>query len=56
VRKLAYLFRAEIAHKDQRRIQMGLSIAKFSFVRTLEGFDTEAASNSPGDGHCARPG
>ncbi len=39
---LAYLCEAEIAHKDQRRIQMGLSIAKFPFVRTLEGFDHEA--------------
>jgi len=39
---LAYLCEAEIAHKDQRRIQMGLSIAKFPFVRTLEGFDYEA--------------
>ena len=33
---LAYLCEAEIAHKDQRRIQMGLSIAKLPFVRTLE--------------------
>ena len=39
---LAYLCQAEIAHKDQRRIQMGLSIAKFPFVRTLEGFDYDA--------------
>ena len=39
---LAYLCEAEVAHKDQRRIQMGLSIAKFPFVRTLEGFDYEA--------------
>jgi DNA replication protein DnaC len=39
---LAYLCEAEIAHKDQRRIQMGLSIAKFPYVRTLEGFDYEA--------------
>jgi DNA replication protein DnaC len=39
---LAYLCEAEIAHKDQRRIQMGLSIAKFPFVRTLEGFDYDA--------------
>lgn len=39
---LAYLCEAEIAHKDQRRIQMGLSIAKFPYVRTLEGFDYDA--------------
>jgi DNA replication protein DnaC len=36
---LAFLCEAEIAHKDQRRIQMGLSIAKFPYVRTLGGFD-----------------
>ena len=36
---LAFLCEAEIAHKDQRRIQMGLSIAKFPYVRTLDGFD-----------------
>lgn len=39
---LTLLCEAEIARKDQRRIQMGVSIAKFPFVRTLEGFDTEA--------------
>ena len=39
---LAFLCEAEVAHKDQRRIQMGLSIAKFPFVRMLEGFDCEA--------------
>ncbi len=39
---LAYLCEAEIAHKDQRRIRMGLSIAKFPYVRTLEGFDYQA--------------
>lgn len=33
---------AEIARRDERRVQMGLSIAKFPFVRTLEGFDCEA--------------
>ena len=31
-----------MAHKDQRRITMGTSIAKFPCVRTLEGFDYEA--------------
>lgn len=36
---LSFLCEAEIARKDQRRIAMGLSIAKFPFVRTLEDFD-----------------
>ena len=31
-----------MARKDERRIQMGMSIAKFPFVRTLEGFDFDA--------------
>lgn len=39
---LAHLLEAEVAHKDQRRITMGTSIAKFPCVRTLEGFDYEA--------------
>jgi DNA replication protein DnaC len=39
---LGFLCEAEIARKDQRRITMGLSIAKFSCLRTLEGFDFEA--------------
>lgn len=39
---LTFLCEAEIARKDQRRIAMGLSIAKFPFVRTLENFDYEA--------------
>ena len=39
---LSFLCEAEIARKDQRRITMGLSIAKFSCLRTLEGFDFEA--------------
>ena len=39
---LAYLLEAEVAYKDQRRISMGTNIAKFPFVRTLEGFDFEA--------------
>lgn len=29
----------EIARKDQRRIDMGLGLAKFPFVRDLAGFD-----------------
>jgi len=39
---LSFLCEAEIARKDQRRIAMGLSIAKFPFVRGLEDFDFEA--------------
>lgn len=39
---LAFLCEAEVARKDQRRIAMGLSIAKFPFVRTLDDFDFEA--------------
>jgi DNA replication protein DnaC len=39
---LALLCGAEVAHREERRIQMGLSIAKFPYVRTLEGFDFAA--------------
>lgn len=39
---LALLCQAEVAHREERRIQMGLGIAKFPFVRTLEGFDFSA--------------
>jgi DNA replication protein DnaC len=39
---LSFLCEAEIARKDQRRIAMGLSIAKFPCVRTLEDFDFHA--------------
>ena len=39
---LAMLCTAEVARKDERRVQMGMSIAKFPFVRTLEGFDYDA--------------
>jgi DNA replication protein DnaC len=39
---LAMLCAAEVARKDERRIQMGMSIAKFPHVRTLEGFDYDA--------------
>ena len=31
-----------MARRDERRIQMGMSIAKFPFVRTLEGFEYDA--------------
>jgi DNA replication protein DnaC len=39
---LSLLCEAEVAHREERRIQMGLSIAKFPYVRTLEGFDFTA--------------
>jgi len=39
---LGFLCEAEIARKDQRRITMGLSIAKFPCLRTLEGFHFKA--------------
>jgi len=39
---LGMLCAAEVARKDERRVQMGLSIAQFPFVRTLDGFDHEA--------------
>lgn len=39
---LSMLCAAEVARKDERRIQMGMSIAKFPCMRTLEGFECEA--------------
>jgi DNA replication protein DnaC len=39
---LALLCEREIARKDERRIEMALSIAKFPFVRDLAGFDFRA--------------
>ncbi|MCB9690144.1 MAG: ATP-binding protein [Alphaproteobacteria bacterium] len=39
---LTFLCEAEIARKDARRIRMGLSMAKFPAVRSLDGFDFEA--------------
>lgn len=39
---LVFLCEAECARKDERRIQMALSLAKFPCVRTLDGFDFEA--------------
>lgn len=39
---LAFFCKAEVEHKDQRRIAMGLSIARFPAVRTLESFEYEA--------------
>jgi DNA replication protein DnaC len=39
---LYFLCEAEIQRKDQRRLAMGINIAKFPFVRTLEAFDYDA--------------
>jgi DNA replication protein DnaC len=39
---LALLCRAEVSHREERRIQMGTGIAKFPQPRTLEGFDFAA--------------
>jgi len=37
-----YLCRQEIQSKDQKRIQMGISMAKFPYARTLDQFDYDA--------------
>ena len=39
---LALLCRAEVSHREERRIQMGTGIAKFPYQRTLEAFDFAA--------------
>jgi DNA replication protein DnaC len=39
---LGYLFAAEIGHREEQRIRMATGIAKFPFVRMLEGFDFSA--------------
>ena len=39
---LLLLCQAEVARREERRIQMGLGIAKFPYVRTLESFDFAA--------------
>ena len=39
---LLFLTEREVARRDTRRIQMGVKIARFPCVRTLEGFDFEA--------------
>ncbi len=39
---LTLLCEAEVAHREERRMRMGTGIAKFPFVRTLEGFDFAA--------------
>ena len=39
---LTFFCEREIARKDQRRIDMGLGLARFPFVRDLASFDFEA--------------
>lgn len=39
---LVYLCEAEVAHKEQRRIDMGSRIAHFPYLRSLEDFDFAA--------------
>jgi DNA replication protein DnaC len=39
---LSLVCAAEVAHREERRISMGLGIAKFPFVRTLDGFEFDA--------------
>ena len=39
---LAWLCVAEVARKDQLRMEMALRLARFPYVRTLEAFDFEA--------------
>jgi DNA replication protein DnaC len=39
---LALFCEREIARKDERRIEMAMSIAKFPYVRDLAGFDFKA--------------
>ncbi len=46
---LTLLCTAEVGRKDERRIQMGLLIAKFPFVRTLEAFEFDAQPSDLAD-------
>ena len=39
---VAYLCEREIARKDERRIEMSIKLARFPFVRDLDGFDFAA--------------
>ena len=39
---LAWFCAAEVASKEQRRLSMAMSLARFPFVRTMEGFEFEA--------------
>ena len=39
---LLFLAEREVARRDTRRIQMGMKLARFPCIRTLEGFDFDA--------------
>ena len=39
---LTFLCQAEVARREQRRLEMATRLAKFPFARTLDGFDFEA--------------
>jgi DNA replication protein DnaC len=39
---LTFLCEAEVARREQRRLEMATRLAKFPFARTVEGFDFEA--------------
>ncbi|WP_139031641.1 ATP-binding protein, partial [Candidatus Competibacter denitrificans] len=39
---LAFLCQAEVARREQRRLDMAVRLAKFPFARTLDGFDVQA--------------
>jgi DNA replication protein DnaC len=39
---LTFLCQAEVARREQRRLEMAARLAKFPFARTLDGFDFEA--------------
>jgi DNA replication protein DnaC len=39
---LGLLCEAEIGQREERRISMGMGVAKFPFVRTLDGFEFDA--------------
>lgn len=39
---LTFLCQAEVARREQRRLEMAARLAQFPFARTLDGFDFEA--------------
>jgi DNA replication protein DnaC len=39
---LTFLCQAEVARREQRRLEMATRLAKFPFARALDGFDFEA--------------
>ena len=45
---LTFLCQAEVARKEQRRLPMATNLAKFPYVRTLDGFDLDAQPSLDG--------